>query len=940
MNFSKTYKLLLGIVMLCSFSIFASQPVSGIEAKIKSDKTTIVQENVEVKVAPGVAEKLQWIEEQNRLHADHPGINPNDLQDYELMPLNFDSRSSQFATVSASYDSWSSEAAWTVVLDLYGDGYLYYACLDDDGYYCTNSGWQYSACGDNCTDTNDVYFFEGYNYYILAYDSYGDGGTTVTVTGDDGAVWASHSSSSGTTQSDAFTTPAPAATTTIAFLLEDSWGDGWNGNYIQFGSDALTIDSGSSAQFNYELEDGSYSYDYVAAGSYASENYFSVYSWDGYGWVLISSGAGSSGSATYTFNVGGPPPVEGCTDADAENYNADADVDDGSCTYNGGCSSASQCACGDFETSGQCKPCSYFCDGSSEFGNAGWGPDCSDGSDEGEQCCGGPDGGDYSGTDCADLYDCNGAWNGDAVVGCDDVCGSGAVNDECGVCGGDGSSCAASSYTVVVGGGSYDSEITWDINGGDLYPAGTYTVGLEDGTHTFNGYDSWGDGWNGASASIYSDAGLIAVFVVEGSSGSWAFDTPGTVIVAGCTLSGAPNYNSDATIDDGSCEFFPGADLGYWYGSFYAGCYLDCTTQWYSCDTTGNGLSDAIGDGVCSNDSTGYYGADFSCFDCDGGDCNDCAGECNGSAVVDECGVCGGDGIADGACDCDGNVSDCAGDCGGSAVVDECGDCGGDGIDEGACDCAGNVEICGECGGSYASTDFNTDCDVNVLDVILLVGAVVNGDDLAGSDLNGDGATNVIDVVWLVNSILSPRTADATDAIINIIDNNLSLIADGYIGGVQMTLSHDNGFELDLTDNALVVDYKTEGTSTTLVVVAPEDELLFTANKSFEIVSMIVANSTEEIAVDTITAEFGLSAAYPNPFNPSTTVSLTVPSADYVSVKVYNLMGQVVGVLADGMMEANVYSFTWDASNMSSGVYLVKAESSSSVDIQKVMLVK
>ena len=64
MNFSKTYKLLLGIVMLCSFSIFASQPVSGIEAKIKSDKTAIIQENVEVKVAPGVAEKLQWIEEK------------------------------------------------------------------------------------------------------------------------------------------------------------------------------------------------------------------------------------------------------------------------------------------------------------------------------------------------------------------------------------------------------------------------------------------------------------------------------------------------------------------------------------------------------------------------------------------------------------------------------------------------------------------------------------------------------------------------------------------------------------------------------------------------------------------------------------------------------------------------------------------------------------
>ena len=190
-----------------------------------------------------------------------------------------------------------------------------------------------------------------------------------------------------------------------------------------------------------------------------------------------------------------------------------------------------------------------------------------------------------------------------------------------------------------------------------------------------------------------------------------------------------------------------------------------------------------------------------------------------------------------------------------------------------------------------------------------------------------------------VNDILSPRTADANSAIINTTDNSVSITADGCIGGVQMTLSHDNGFEINLTDNALVAEYKTSGTNTILVVVAPEDELLFTTNKSFEIVDMIVANSNDEIEVNTNT-EFGLSAAYPNPFNPSTTVSLTVPSADYVSVKVYNLMGQVVGVLADGMMEANVYSFTWDASNMSSGVYLVKAESSSSVDIQKVMLVK
>ena len=87
---------------------------------------------------------------------------------------------------------------------------------------------------------------------------------------------------------------------------------------------------------------------------------------------------GSEATADVTF--GGAPPVPGCTDASAENFDATADLDDGTCTWNGGCSSASYCAC----DNGDCKPCGYFCDGASEYGNAGWGPDCSDGSDEGE----------------------------------------------------------------------------------------------------------------------------------------------------------------------------------------------------------------------------------------------------------------------------------------------------------------------------------------------------------------------------------------------------------------------------------------------------------------------------------------------------------------------------------------------------------------------------
>ena len=292
--------------------------------------------------------------------------------------------------------------------------------------------------------------------------------------------------------------------------------------------------------------------------------------------------------------------------------------------------------------------------------------------------------------------------------------------------------------------------------------------------------------------------------------------------------------------------------------------------------------------------------------------------------------------------DCgEGYVSDCSGD----------GDCCPESwIGDGFEDCEDQAWGCdltcydndgGDCGTGCDTGDINCDGSIDVIDVVNMVNAIINSEDLEGGDLNGDGSLDVIDVVLLVNYILDggARAMDADSATMTIADNSLRLSADGYIGGVQMTLSHGSGFELNLTNNAMVSEYKTTGTSTILVVVVPEEELIFTANQSFEVVDMIVANSEVEIEVNTV-SEFGITAAYPNPFNPSTTVSLNVPSADFVSVKVYNLVGQVVGVLAEGMMDANTYTFTWNATDMSSGVYMIRAESGSSVDIQKVLLVK
>ena len=77
-------------------------------------------------------------------------------------------------------------------------------------------------------------------------------------------------------------------------------------------------------------------------------------------------------------------------------------------------------------------------------------------------------------------------------------------------------------------------------------------------------------------------------------------------------------------------------------------------------------------------------------------------------------------------------------------------------------------------------------------------------------------------------------------------------------------------------------------------------------------------------------------------FNPSTTLNVVVPIAGHVSVKIYYVVGQEVATLADGVMAENFtgYKLNWNASDLSSGVYFVRAESAGHVSFEKFMLLK
>jgi uncharacterized secreted protein with C-terminal beta-propeller domain len=85
--------------------------------------------------------------------------------------------------------------------------------------------------------------------------------------------------------------------------------------------------------------------------------------------------------------------------------------------------------------------------------------------------------------------------------------------------------------------------------------------------------------------------------------------------------------------------------------------------------------------------------------------------------------------------------------------------------------------------------------------------------------------------------------------------------------------------------------------------------------------------------------------AYPNPFNPQTTITFSLERAGRANVEVYEVSGKRVAILADQTFAAGEHSFLWNGRDlagrsMSSGTYLVRLKTASAVTAQKLMLVR
>jgi len=79
---------------------------------------------------------------------------------------------------------------------------------------------------------------------------------------------------------------------------------------------------------------------------------------------------------------------------------------------------------------------------------------------------------------------------------------------------------------------------------------------------------------------------------------------------------------------------------------------------------------------------------------------------------------------------------------------------------------------------------------------------------------------------------------------------------------------------------------------------------------------------------------------YPNPFNPTTTIEFSIPQTEFVTVKVYNIVGNEITTLINDELSIGNHSIQWDGSHQPSGIYFVKIESSSFVQTRKMVLLK
>jgi hypothetical protein len=99
--------------------------------------------------------------------------------------------------------------------------------------------------------------------------------------------------------------------------------------------------------------------------------------------------------------------------------------------------------------------------------------------------------------------------------------------------------------------------------------------------------------------------------------------------------------------------------------------------------------------------------------------------------------------------------------------------------------------------------------------------------------------------------------------------------------------------------------------------------------------------SVEDMETESVIPEvFTLFQNYPNPFNSATEISFALPKTYYLTLEIFNALGQKVTTIVDERREAGSYRVTWDGTGFPSGIYFYRLETEGFLKTRKMLLMK
>jgi hypothetical protein len=113
---------------------------------------------------------------------------------------------------------------------------------------------------------------------------------------------------------------------------------------------------------------------------------------------------------------------------------------------------------------------------------------------------------------------------------------------------------------------------------------------------------------------------------------------------------------------------------------------------------------------------------------------------------------------------------------------------------------------------------------------------------------------------------------------------------------------------------------------------------------SIALLNDVVARSSKitgiKIPLGDVPTRFALNQNFPNPFNPSTNITFSLPAKSFVTLKIFDMLGREVAAVISEELSEGTYSRQWNANGMTSGVYFYRLQSGTNTETRKLILLR